>query len=238
MNQCDEIWTPSPLIAEWYRGPGGITVPVHVYEHGVDPVWEPKVRKVEDKFKFLHVGGEAVRKGGTEAMKGIRLAFPKNNDVELNMKLISEGWNIGQLGKVNIINRVMSLSELIDLFHENHVFVYPSYGEGFGLTPLQAMATGMPTIACPAWAPYAKYLDPNLSVSSKLVRSPWPALHPGNMLQPSLDDVVEHMRDAYDNYDLVHKRALDWVDTIVEAYDWDRLTKITFEALSERLENS
>lgn len=238
LDSCDEVWTPSPIIAEWFRTVIGLKAPVYVYEHGVDPIWTPRKRAVDGTFKFLHCGGEAQRKGVTEAMKATRLAFPNNEDVELNLKIISKGWNIGRLRRVNILNSVMGIEELIQLYHDNHVYVYPSYGEGFGLTPLQALATGMPAITVPAWAPYAEFLDPKLSISSRFVKSPWPALHPGNMLQPSLDDTIDAMRYAYNNYDEVHARALAGVDELMARYDWDRLTKEAFENLENRLKTS
>ena len=236
MNQCDEIWTPSPIIAEWYRNYSGITVPVYVYEHGVDPIWKPVQRPVEDRFKFLHVGGEAARKGVTETMKAFRRAFPNNRDVELSLKIISEGWKVGHINRINIINRRSSLENLIKMFHEHHAYVYPSWGEGFGLTPLQAMATGMPTITVPGWAPYARFLNPKLCVDSKFNKTQWPTLHPGNMLRPNVDDLIEAMRHTYNNYEAVEADAHARVDEIMAYYDWDRLTKETFDSLAERLE--
>lgn len=239
MNQCDEVWTPSPIVAEWYRTHAGIKVPVYVYEHGVDAdLWSPVRREVNGTFKFLHVGGEAARKGSKEAMRAVRLAFPNNEDVELNMKIISQGWNIGALRRVNYINKIMPVTELVKMFQSQHAFVYPSYGEGFGLTPLQAMATGMPTITVPAWAPYAKFLDPNLSISSRLIPSPYPRFHPGYMWEPSLDDTIDAMRYAYYNYEAVEAAAAERVSEITAYYDWDRLTKIAFEDLADRLEKS
>lgn len=236
MNECDEVWTPSPVIAKWYQEYAGVDVPVFVYEHGVDPIWKKKPRPVTDKFNFLHVGAEASRKGGVETMRAFRRAFPHNRDVELNLKIISKGWNIGRFNRINVINEKMSLDELIALYHNNHVYVYPSYGEGFGLTPLQAMATGMPTITVPAWAPYADFLDPKLSIDSHFIGSPWPTLHPGNMLKPKLDDIIDAMRYAYDNYDAVEAEAQERVSQITDYYDWDRLTKIAFDDLAHRLE--
>lgn len=238
MNQCDEIWTPSPLIAEWYRA-DGITVPVYVYEHGVDATtWTPKRRKVEDKMRFLHVGLEAARKGGSETMRAFRTAFPNNDDVELTMKTIQDGWDVEYIGRAHILNERLSLPALVNLFHEHHVFVYPSYGEGFGLNPLQAIATGMPTITVPAWAPYKEFLDPELNISSILVKTQWSrSHHPGKMFKPKFDDIVDHMRYAYENYDKVectaHQRTLD----IAVHYDWDRLTKSAFGDLENRLDN-
>lgn len=236
MNECDEIWTPSPIIADWYRKYSGVTAPVFVYEHGVDPIWEPRPRPVSEPFTFLHVGAEASRKGGTETMKAFRLAFYNNRNVELNLKIISQGWKIGKINRINIINRKMDLQELIGLYHNNHAYVYPSYGEGFGLTPLQAMATGMPTITVPGWAPYAKFLNPNLQVGSKFIGSPWPTLHPGNMLRPNMDDLVEAMRYTYANYEAVEADAQGRVKEIMAYYDWDRLTAEAFNNLAERLE--
>jgi glycosyltransferase involved in cell wall biosynthesis len=235
MNACDEVWTPSPVIADWYTKYSGITKPVHVFEHGVDPIWTPKPRTATGPFQFLHVGGEATRKGVTDAMKAMRLAFPTGNDVQLNLKIISQGWNLGKIARINIINRVIDVSDLVQLYHDNHAFVYPSYGEGFGLTPLQAMATGMPTITVPGWAPYERFLDPHLNVGSRFIKSPWPRLHPGMMLEPKMDDLVEAMRYAYHHYDEVHDFAQSQVSKITDFYDWDRLTDEAFQGLQKRL---
>lgn len=238
MNQCDEIWTPSPVIAEWYQKYAGITVPVYVYQHGVDPLWQPVKRRVEDKFKFLHVGAEAARKGFKETCEGLDKAFPKQDDVEVNFKMINDGWNIGKMYRKNYINGAWKIERLIQMFHDNHVFIYPSHGEGFGLTPLQALATGMPTITVPGWAPYVQFLDPKLSIGSHLATTLWPRLHPGQMLKPSVDDVATAMRYAYDNYEAVEAEARGRVDEIMSFYDWDRLTLEAFENLEDRLKNS
>lgn len=238
MNQCDEIWTPSPLIAKWYRTTGKITVPVHVYLHGVDEDWSVRKRKVEDKMLFLHCGMEASRKGASEAMRAFKQAFPGNEDVGLTMKTVSTGWNMPTMGKTTILGGRLPFKKMVELYHNHHVYVYPSWGEGFGLTPLQAMATGMPTITLPAWAPYADFLDENLSIGSRLVLSPWRHTHhPGKMFKPRFDDIVDRLRYAYENYDEVHAYALDQTDALRAVYDWDSLTKTAFENLEERLQN-
>lgn len=237
MNACDEIWTPSPLIADWYKRYMGIRVPVYVYQHGVEPIWSPHERTRDGIFKFLHVGAEANRKGAREVMQSYRLAFgqQRGKDVILNMKMISNGWNIGQLPGINYINRPMEIEELVEMFHDNHAFVYPSWGEGFGLTPLQALATGMPTIIPTGWAPYAKYVHPKLAISSRTYRSPWPQVHPGVMLKPDEAEVTAAMRYVYDNYE----EMVDWhmaqVPELTAEYSWDSLTDEVFAALESRL---
>jgi glycosyltransferase involved in cell wall biosynthesis len=239
MNECDEIWTPSPLIADWYRRFSGITVPVYVYQHGVEHAWSPVRRNRDDVIKFLHVGTEATRKGGWETVNAFRRAFPNRTDVSLTMKMVASNWNgIPRLGRTTYINELYDFDQLQRLFYDHHVYVYPSHGEGFGLTPLQAIATGMPTITVPAWAPYHEFLDERLNVPSKLVVSPWEKIHPGKILRPDFDEVVDRMRFAADNYDDCVDSALTRTDAIHEFYDWDRLTAEAFEALERRLKEN
>lgn len=236
MNECDEIWTPSPLIAHWYRRYAGVRVPVHVYEHGVEHSWKPVKREPEHTIKFLHVGAEATRKGGWDTVRAFRRAFQGRKDVSLTLKMIDSGWiQIPSLGQVTYINDKYNFAQMQDLFKYNDVYVYPSYGEGFGLTPLQAMATGMPTITVPAWAPYSDHIDPNLAVESKLVSSKWPKIHPGKVLRPNFDQVVENMRYAANNYTEVRDFAIDEAFKIHEKYDWDNITKQVFVDLENRL---
>lgn len=236
MNVCDEIWTPSPLIAEWYAE-DGVKPPIFVYEHGVDhEIWKPVDRRVDDTINFLHCGGEAARKGMQQTMDAFRKAFPDRDDVRLTMKMINPGWNLNKIGKVQVLNKKMSMDDLVDLYSDNHVYVYPSFGEGFGLTPLQAMATGMPTMTLPAWAPYKRFLDPNLCIDSELRRSPWDnTVHPGMMFRPDFDDLVDKFRWIADNYETAKDFAMQQTAQIKKEYDWDTLTKQTFDALENRL---
>jgi glycosyltransferase involved in cell wall biosynthesis len=237
MNSCNEVWTPSPLIAEWYTNYSGITVPVYVYQHGIEHSWEPYERKPQ-KLKFLHVGTEATRKGGWDCVPCFRRAFPQRGGKSLTLKMVNSNWNgIKSVNGINYLNKEMPFNELQDLFYHHDVYVYPSWGEGFGLTPLQAMATGMPTITLPGWAPYAQFLDPHLEVGHEMYKSPWQKIHPGKMMKPNLDDVVRAMRYAADNYDEVSAFAMARAVEIHKAYDWDTITSQVFTDLKNRLSN-
>lgn len=238
LNRSDEVWTPSHKMVPWLKM-AGIEKPLHVYEHGVDTdTWEPVERKVDGPFRFLHVGGEAIRKGVRETLKARRMAFGDSNDVEVHLKIISENWNIPWFPHVFVHNKQYDVKQLFDIFASCHAYVYPSYGEGFGLTPLQAMATGMPTICTAAWAPYEEYLDPDLALGSKIMRSPHPQIHPGNVFIPNFDELVENMKSAVENYDQHAQFAHSQIDKIKSHYDWTRLTEEAFARLETRLENS
>ena len=236
MNQCDEIWTPSPLTAKWYRE-FGVRKPIYVYPHGVDhEVWYPKKRELNGKMRFLHVGGEALRKGLDVTIPAFRAAFPNNEDVELVLKQNQQGWNIPAYGRVTVLTELLPLDDLVALYHNCHVFVYPSWGEGFGLNPLQAIASGMPTICTSSWAQYKEFIQ--MPVSSSLVDSPWPKVHPGKMFQPDFDDVVDHMRYSYNNYDFLSEDALGLANYAHAKYDWENFTKEAFENLESRIKSS
>ncbi len=172
-------------------------------------------------------------------MQSFRMGFGarRGKDVDLTLKLITQGWNIGRLPGVNILNEDYDIEQLIELYHQMHCFVYPSWGEGFGLTPLQALATGMPTITVPAWAPYAKFIHPELAIASSPYRSQWPMLHPGNMLKPNVDSIIKSMLYVTENYE----ELVDWhmaqVPAVMEEYSWDRQTAKVFTDLETRLKS-
>lgn len=236
MNEAHEVWSPSPLITEWYTKYNGITRPTYTYEHGIDSEWEVRERKVTDKIKFLHVGGEALRKEMPKTIKAFRTAFGKRDDVELLLKTGIAGFNVNNPNdNVKALHGPVPFRELLNIYYDHHIFVYPSWGEGFGFNPFQAMATGMPTIMTADWAPYYRFVDPELMVKTTMADSPWPTVHPGQMFEPNFDELVDKMRYAVDNYDELHARAQFVAPKIHEDYNWDKLTKKTFEDLENRL---
>lgn len=237
MNTADEVWTPSPIIADWYQKFAGIEKDVYVYEHGVSSEWSLYRRPKDSKVRFLHVGGEALRKGGKETMRAFKENFSDVKNTELNMKMIQPNWNVKMGERINIIKDHYQIRNLVRLYRVNQIFVYPSYGEGFGMNPLQAMSTGMPTIISAGWAPYERFTHPELLVKTTMVDSPWPDYHPGKVLEPDLDSLGRSMKYAYDNYPEVLEFAIEKTPEIREYYDWTKLTEKAFGDLAHRLEN-
>lgn len=242
----DEVWVTSPLVKEWMQE-AGVKKSIHIYEHGIEHEWTPRHRVVRDGvLRFLHHGEPAPRKGAEMALKAFRAAFGDRTDVHLTIKghTYSDlrvknryGSIVGLPGdyynNVTMMLDNLSLFELINLYHRHHAMVYPSYGEGFGFIALQALATGMPTICTEAWAPYASLLLPSLRLSSKLVASPWPEMHPGMAFEPDFDQLVETYRYVSDNYDVVSKQAFNRAPIVHDKYDWKNLTEGAFEHIVE-----
>lgn len=247
-KKADEVWTPSPLIANWYEDAG--VKNVHVYEHGIDPIWTTarRERKHGEVLNFLHHGEPAFRKGGQEALDAFRHVFGDRTDVHLTFKSWGHSrvrameWvpgigmtNVGAPDEaypnVSIIRQDVPETGLVSLYKQADVMVYPGWGEGFGLIPLQAMAAGMPTICTTAWAPYANLLVPELRLGSALVNSPWPDVHPGKMFRPDFAELCELYEHTYENYDNLSEHAYQLSFDVERLYDWDTLTEQAFKPI-------
>jgi glycosyltransferase involved in cell wall biosynthesis len=240
MNNVDEVWTTSELIKRWYTSLGLSNV--KVYPHGIDPEWTPHKRIVHnDKIKFLHVGEPAPRKGGQMTVNAFRAAFGGRKDVHLTIKAnghnatrVYQGQHIigavDDFPNMSLVTKSLPQDQLIEFVKRHHVMVYPSWGEGFGLIPFQAIATGMPTICTEKWAHYKDYLGP-LGIDSKLADSPWPGMHPGKMLEPDFDDLVDKFRYAADNFSDLSDEFYAKAPKLHAEYDWLKLTEEAFAHL-------
>lgn len=239
LASCDELWTPSPLIAKWLKNEG---YPVtQVYQHGIDSkVWTRKQRDLPTgPIRFLHIGEPALRKGGQMTFDAFNERFTADQ-AHLTIKAHGASNVRGFHDNVTLIRDELSDHDMVKLVHDHDILVYPSYGEGFGLIPLQAMSTGMPVVMSKGWAPY-EYLMPGGSASELLVKtelkdSPWPQVHPGKMLHPDPDDLGEAMVEAVEHFDH-YRQVCDMLAVDVhEDYNWDRLTERAFAHIVDRFE--
>lgn len=233
VDEVNEIWAASPWV-KWMLEYNGFDV-AKVYRHGVSPDWEPKRREVSDKVRFLYEGG-AARKNPQIVYRAFRAAFGFDNDVELIMKekyssdvRDYNGQNIVGLpsGNVKILTGIYDDETMFELFNSSHCFVSASSGEGYGLPGQQALATGMPVIATKECAPYADFLG-NLGLESKYVDSPWPDMHPGMILDPDFDDLVDKLRYVKENIDSLLPKYYKQSFAVHNWADWDVLTDQAF----------
>lgn len=232
-QECDEVWTTSPWCKTIFEKNG--LANVRVFEHGVyalgDYGWARKRRVLDGPVKFLHMGEPAPRKGGQMTHDVFRETFGDRTDVQLTIK--AHGYNTVQgedSDNVRLITAELDPKELISLVQSHDVLVYPSYGEGFGLIPLQAMVSGMPVICTGAWAPYRKLLLPELTLPSRLIPSPWPDVDPGNMYEPDAAALAEMMKQCADRevYADISAKAYYNSFEVERRFDWIPLTMDAF----------
>jgi glycosyltransferase involved in cell wall biosynthesis len=246
LAKVDEIWVPSPFCAEVF-GQYEMRAPIEVVSLGVNPKdFPPMRRQRREKLRFLHDMthlGE-LRKGAQLAIDAFLEAFPDRPDVEL---VVRAAWPDAtqsiQTKDPRVTLRVERLRtlQLCAVYHDFDAMIYPSRGEGFGLIPLQAMMTGMPTIypdatSLSAFKPYG------LPVSAKKVPTRVGDGRPGVPLwnfrngaywfEPNITELVDRLREIDQNYDAVQDTASAQAESIGEEWNWDR----TAARMLERLE--
>lgn len=243
IDELDELWTPSTWMANNYKDIKEINKPIYVYPHGIFPTWKPLKRLHNKTLRFLHQGEPRARVGGQQAYDAFKAAFGNSQDVELIIKAgeysTIRDKSYGQIsqpqGNVKVLNGRMEEKDLVGLYHRCHVMIGNSWGEGFGLTPFQAIGTGMPTIATKEWCEYSHYLQ-NLGIESEYIDSPWPEMHPGKMTKPIFDDLVDKLRFTYDNYGEISNKFYDQAFDFHEEYDWLKLTEKAFKHVVDMFE--
>ena len=239
INQMDEFWTTSDWCKNVFAN-AGVTVPIYVYEHGIDHSWAPYRRTPGRVLKFLHHGEPATRKCGQMTLDAFTDLFGNDDRYSLTIKSnghpmarakLPDGSIIGapdRYSNVTINKTTLPLHELISLYYQHDVLIYPSFGEGFGFIPIQALATGMPVIFNTTWAPYRRF-STGLEIADREVVSPWPLIHPGNMLEPNYQSLKEQMLNAANNFETHLETAIGQAEEIHHQYDWTNLTKGAFD---------
>jgi len=232
-NECDELWTPSPVIAQWMMD-AGVTKDVKVYQHGVESLWTPRKRSLKGRFRTFHHGAEALRKGSDLAMQA-QMKVLWDEYAQIVFKSTVADFAIRGSHRMDIVPGRLPIDELVALYHSANLMVYPSWGEGFGLTPLQAMATGMPVLITKGWAPYEYLLEDYQLIDSELVPTPaeWEHVHPGKMFKPDFDDLCDKLRYQFDNRVELAEKAFSLAPRVHKDYNWHNLTASAFSHLTD-----
>ncbi len=246
LSLVDEIWTTSDWCANVFEDNG--YKDVRVFPHGIDSVWQPRRRRDNGVIKFLHVGEPAPRKAGQMVVDAFAKLFGNDPRYSLTLKVFKHNTtriynnyidkNIIGLpnvlyNNIYIIDKDMSTEELVKLYHDHDVLIYPSYGEGFGFIKLQELSTGMPTICTDGWAHYQKYLGP-LKLKSELIDSPWPFPHEGKVYEPNYQHLLELMRDVSINFNAYSGYYYAQSTEIHKEYNWNQLTNNAFDHIFKK----
>lgn len=243
MSAANEVWATSDWVANVFQDL--FKKPVFVYKHGINPMWKPRLRKKShEPFTFLHVGEPFSRKDAQLATETFIELFGNNPDYRLVLKANSINTvkisdpKYGFLSSPSAsyeniigIDNFLSNEQMIGLHDLCDVFLYPSWGEGWGLQPMQALASGMPVISTAGWADYSDYIT--WDVNSTWYRNPWQDIHPGLMMKPDAHHLKEQMKRSVEEYDSVLKQTFRNALEIHRKYDWVEVTKPAVARLHE-----
>jgi glycosyltransferase involved in cell wall biosynthesis len=168
MNRADAIIVPSQWCADVFRR--YTQLPIYVVPLGVDTteyIGVKRPRPYNKPFRWLWVGADNLRKGWVAVVETWRRYFLPRWDTELYLKTTITKEDIRsailkeepicavggqgvmrQMGpNITMDSRNISQLEMMKLYAAADGFLFPTMGEGFGLTLLEAMATALPCLA-------------------------------------------------------------------------------------------
>jgi glycosyltransferase involved in cell wall biosynthesis len=193
----------------------------------------PIKRKVRKDFVFLHYNAFNIRKGFPEVFAAFKKAFRHDEPVRLMLKTALDQPPIpilpAQYPNIDVICGSVSEQKLYQIIKEADCFVFPSRGEGFGMTPLECMATGLPVIVPNAHG-ISEYFNDEYMYEVK-VKGTCPALYTrfkgqdvGKMVVCDIDDLAAQMRYIYEHQEEaaeVGRKASEYV----QQYTFERTAK-------------
>lgn len=212
LDAADKVLVPSKWCAEVFKKAGVKTdvVPLGFNEQIFKYKPRENKREARKDFVFLHYNAFNIRKGFLEVFKAFCKAFDKTEPVRMVFKTTLDYIPLpitkSEYPNIDIIRGKCSEIDLANLCYDADCFVFPSRGEGFGLPPLEAMATGIPAIVPNAHG-ISEYFDPEYMYEAKVkemcpaIYSRYKGIDVGKMVICDVDQLAEQMRWIYEHQD-------------------------------------
>lgn len=242
MNSVDEIWVGNYFAKDSVLN-SGINTPTYVFELGLDDMWKPQKRGQNRQIRFLHVDSGSPRKRSDMAQEAFSRAFRGRGDVAMTFKYHAHedarGFGLSSFlipphENINYIYETYNQEQMIQLYYDHDVLIYPSEGEGFGFIPLQALATGMPVISTGLWCSYVDLLGQNV-IDAKIGPTQHTGYFHGEVVLPEIDSLIYLMRKMVDNFDSEIKYYFDQAPSVYERYNWQTRCDTFLKSVVKRL---
>jgi hypothetical protein len=243
-QQAEALLVPS-LWSEVVFREAGVTVPIEKIPLGVDTNDYPVLSRVRDgePYTFLWSGTPDLRKGWDIAYKAFRDAFGNRQDVRLllHFRQAPDGVRFRD-DNVDVVAGKLPLSQMHDLLQQADCFVYPSRGEGWGLPPREAAATGLPVIAtdCSGLADHLEDWGIPLSVKGQQAAyyGTWHAGEIGEWAVPNTNHLIELMKTAVSHKELMESKGQSASRWLTDHTPWSRTARGMMAAVSLHQETS
>lgn len=255
INKLSKIFVPSKATKNLMRW-NGIVIPIKVISYGVNELYKPVEKNAKSDFIFLSVNswtGELNDRKGTDVLvKAFYEEFKNESNVKLCVK-VSTFWQ--NRPKDFYANRILQIvgeptdqimvnedylpeSFVAELYQQADCFVAPTKGESFGLTILNAKASGLPVVVTKDKnSGHMDFCNDDSTVfiqPSGMAQADPKFFVEGNM-QPviTVEELRKSLREAYNNRETLSKNALKRAKEVSEEYSWDNTAKKIIEFMKE-----
>lgn len=222
----------------------GVTIPIEVVPLGVDTETFKYIERntlERDTFTFLMYGTLTLRKNPGMVISAFASLFRHNKNVKLVLK--TQQGTLGHvqyedMGNIQVIDELWTPERLMQEIAKSDCFVFPSRGEGFGLPPLEAMATGLPTIMSDntGMSEYANTLF-NIPIPTKELR---PALrYPtkwgdvGTWHEPDYEYLKKAMLQVYNNKKWAYEMGINASNWVNDKWGYNKTAEKLIKAIEK-----
>ena len=228
-EHSDGLIVPSEFNREVFQQK--VDGPIEVVPLGVNTdIYFELEREPSPVFTFLMAGMLHYRKGAEFALRAFVQEFEPDEPVRLILKTRKGMLDIAGLQitdpRVLVVDGDYTRDELRELYRAADCFVACSRGEASGLTPREAMATGIPAIVT-NWGGLAEIANPDcnfpLDIDCEETAPPICSSYGehitrgqniGNYARPSVSHMRKLMRSAYEDQQATRakgKKAAEWI---------------------------
>lgn len=243
LNGFDALLVPCKQNIEDFKN-SGVKIPIELIHWGIDPDrFYPLQRPQKEVFTFGTMGALSFRKGTEILVAAFQEEFKTEKDVKLICKTSYNTYPFNVKDKrIEVLMTPATPQELIQMFFKQiDCFVFPTRGEGFGLTPLEAMATGVPAIVT-GWSGPLEYMTPETGWLIDYTMTPAKNFTEhvykeecGNWAEPSKEHLKKLMRYAYEHQDEVRAKGLAAAEHVIKNWLWKDKIKMYIDALNKFL---
>jgi glycosyltransferase involved in cell wall biosynthesis len=246
INAMDALFVPCAQNVQMMRD-SGIIIPIEVVRWGFNDEWFYEIEKPQrNTYVFGTVGSLSIRKGTDLLIRAFQEAFPARQypNVELLCKTSSNTYDfmVKEDKRIKVDMNAVNQSDLLNDFYKKiDCFVFSSRGEGFGLPPLESMATGTPTIVT-NWSGPVEYANNDVAYMLDYEMTPASIFTNqlykedcGNWAEPNYNQLVSLLKYCYENQNEAKEKGKKAAKYAKENWTWNNKINEFIIALDKHL---